>query len=110
MALSVVLVASVFLVYRYAHMHSNLYILWGLGYRVYERFAHCIAMFWGATLTATVVSVYVPHLLVLRHEQRRTGQIREENAGRSNTLEKIGIALSILGPLLAAVLTKFVER
>lgn len=110
MVLSVVLIASVLLVHQYMHMHSNLYVECAQSYEVYDRFAHRVAMFWGVTLTATVMTVYVPQLLRLRSMGSIQGRPSNQNWGKSNMRKKIWIVLSMLGPSVVTVLIELVER
>ena len=106
MVLSVILVSSVLLVSVYGHMHCYLFHI----HTAYEKFVHAITVFWGATLTATVILVYMPHLLRLNNMAGGTQRQDSKKTKGSEAFNKIGIIFSIIAPLLVAFLTEFLEN
>ena len=111
--LSAVLVASVLLVNLHVHAHGSLY---GAGASAcHAEFANFVSVVWGIGLSIIAALIYVPHLVLLGYVGRpaltESAALAPAAGPRgASLLQKVEVALAILGPLIIAVLARSLDR
>lgn len=112
LVLSAVLIASVVLVTLHVHAHAPLY---GAGASAaHEEFASFVAVVWGIGLSLIAALIYLPHLVLLGIAGRTAAAgspVGEGGSGprRAALLQKVEMALAIIGPVIIGVLTRVLE-